>query len=63
VKYTIQKAVLLYYRLPGRLKSEHGSTQPLIQWISGVKRQGCEAGHSPPTSAEVKGLHPLRNTS
>jgi hypothetical protein len=35
-----------------------GSTQPPIQWVPGapslgVKRQGREAGHSPPTSAEV----------
>jgi hypothetical protein len=28
--------------------------QPLIQWEPGIKRQGREAGHSPPTSAEVK---------
>jgi hypothetical protein len=36
-----------------------GSTQPPIQWVPGplylgVKRQGCEADHSPPASAEVK---------
>jgi hypothetical protein len=36
-----------------------GPTQPLIQWVLGVlslgvKRQGCEADHSPPSSAEVK---------
>jgi hypothetical protein len=35
------------------------STQPPIQWVpgdlsSGVERQGREADHSPPTSAEVK---------
>jgi hypothetical protein len=35
------------------------SSQPPIQWVpgalsSGVKRQGREADHSPPTSAEVK---------
>jgi hypothetical protein len=35
------------------------STQPPIQWVPGalspgVKRPGCDAGHSPPTSAEVK---------
>jgi hypothetical protein len=33
-------------------------TQPPIQWVpaalSRVKRPGCEADHSPPTSAEVK---------
>jgi hypothetical protein len=29
-------------------------TQPLIQWVTGKKRPGCEADHSPPTSAEVK---------
>jgi hypothetical protein len=36
-----------------------GPTQPPIQWVQGalspeVKRQGREADHSPPTSAEVK---------
>jgi hypothetical protein len=31
-----------------------GSTQPPIQWVSGVKRPGREADHSPPASAEVK---------
>jgi hypothetical protein len=28
--------------------------QPHIQWVAGVKRQGLEADHSLPTSAEVK---------
>jgi hypothetical protein len=31
-----------------------GSTQPPIQWVSRVKRLGCEADHSLTTSAEVK---------
>jgi hypothetical protein len=36
-----------------------GTTQPPIQWVQGVlslgvKRPGREAGHSPPSSAEVK---------
>jgi hypothetical protein len=36
-----------------------GSTYPPIQWVPralspGVKRPGREAGHSPPTTAEVK---------
>jgi hypothetical protein len=36
-----------------------GSTQPPIQWVPGalsprVKRQGREADHSPPSSADVK---------
>jgi hypothetical protein len=34
--------------------------------FSGVKRLGCEADHSPPTSAEAKnggGIPPLPNTS
>jgi hypothetical protein len=36
-----------------------GPTQPPIQWVQGalspgVKRQGHEADHSPPTSAKVK---------
>jgi hypothetical protein len=52
---------------PGRVKNfifstlsrlALGSIQP-IQWVPaavspGVKRQGCEADHSPPASAEVK---------
>jgi hypothetical protein len=29
-------------------------TQPPIKWVLGVKRQGREPDHSPPTSAEVK---------
>jgi hypothetical protein len=36
-----------------------GSNQPPIKWVPGalslgVKRQGHEADHSPPTGAEVK---------
>jgi hypothetical protein len=36
-----------------------GPTQPPIQLVPGafsleVKRQGCEADHSPPSSAEIK---------
>jgi hypothetical protein len=31
-----------------------GPTQPPIQWVPGLKRQGSEADHSPPSSAEVK---------
>jgi hypothetical protein len=55
-------------RVPGGGKNFHfsissrpalGSTQPSIQWVpgalsSGIKRQGREADHSTPTSAEVK---------
>jgi hypothetical protein len=37
-----------------------GHNQPPFQWVSravssGVKRQGLEADHSPPSSAEVNG--------
>jgi hypothetical protein len=53
---------------PGRVKNflfftssrpNLGFTQPSIEWVSralspGVKRQGREADHSPPASAEVK---------
>jgi hypothetical protein len=40
-------------------RSDLGSTQPPIQWLTGalppgVKRPGREADHSPPASAEVK---------
>jgi hypothetical protein len=31
-----------------------GFTQPPIKWVPGVKRQGREADHLPPTNAEVK---------
>jgi hypothetical protein len=31
-----------------------GPTQPPIQRLLGVKQSGCEADHSPPSSAEVK---------
>jgi hypothetical protein len=45
-------------------------TQPPIQWVPGalslgVKRPGCEADHSPPSTAEVKVpgvIPPLPNT-
>jgi hypothetical protein len=42
-------------------KSALGLTQPAIQWVSGtlypgVKRQGREAHHSSPTSAEVENV-------
>jgi hypothetical protein len=42
-----------------RIRPALGFTQPPIQWVPGalspgVKRQGREADHSPPTSAEVK---------
>jgi hypothetical protein len=40
-----------------------GSTQPPIKWVPGIKRQGREADHSPPTSAEVKKLWIYTSTS
>jgi hypothetical protein len=48
-----------------------GPTQPPFQWVPkalspGVKRPGCEADRSSPTSAEVKNggaIHPLFHTS
>jgi hypothetical protein len=43
-----------------------GPTQPPIQWVPVVKRQECEADHSPPSSAEVKNggaLPPLPHKS
>jgi hypothetical protein len=30
-------------------------TQPPIQWVPGVRREGYEGDHSPPSSADVKG--------
>jgi hypothetical protein len=47
-----------------------GPTQVLIQWVPealslGVKSQGREADHSPPTNADVKNgasIHPLPHT-
>jgi hypothetical protein len=57
---------------PCRVKNIHfsissrpavGSTQPPIKWVPGVKRQGREADHSPPTSAEVKKMWIYRSTS
>jgi hypothetical protein len=38
------------------VKTASGATQPLIKWVPGalslgVKRLGCEADHSPPSSA------------
>jgi hypothetical protein len=42
-------------------------TQPLSQWVPGVKRPGHKADYSPPTSVEVKNrwaysLHKHRDT-
>jgi hypothetical protein len=51
---------------PGRIKNVLFSTSsrtalgfihPTIQWVPGVKRQGREADHSPPTSIEVKKMY------
>jgi hypothetical protein len=43
-----------------------GPTQPAVQWVSRVKRQGREADHSLPSSADVKNngaIHPLSHMS
>jgi hypothetical protein len=42
-------------------------TQPPIQWVSGafflgVKQLGCEADHSPPSSAEVNNMWSYTST-
>jgi hypothetical protein len=29
-------------------------TQPPVQWVPAVKRPGCEADHSPPSSAKPR---------
>jgi hypothetical protein len=50
---------------PRRSDRLWGLTQPPIQWVPGVKRPGCKADHSPPTSAKVKTvwiLHPFPHT-
>jgi hypothetical protein len=44
-----------------------GPTQPRMQWVTGtlsleVKRPGCEADHSPPSSAEVKNAWSYNST-
>jgi hypothetical protein len=44
-----------------------GPTQPPIQWVPvvlslGVKRPGCKADHSPPSSAEVKNARSYTST-
>jgi hypothetical protein len=44
-----------------------GPTQPPIQWVPGalsleVKQPGCEADHSPPSSAEVKNVWSYTST-
>jgi hypothetical protein len=44
-----------------------GPTQPLIQWVSGalslgVMQPGCEADHSPLSSAEVKNVWSYTST-
>jgi hypothetical protein len=41
------------------VRTGSGATQPSIQWVPGVlaprvKRPGCEADHSHPSSVEVK---------
>jgi hypothetical protein len=47
------------FSLYHRARTAVGPAQPLIHWVPGalsvgVKRQGREADHSPPSSAEVK---------
>jgi hypothetical protein len=47
------------FSLHHHVQNGSGTTQPPIQWVPGglslgVKRPGREAGHSPPSSAEVK---------
>jgi hypothetical protein len=49
------------------LRPALGSSQPPIKWVPralspGVKRQGCQTDHSPPTSAEVKKIWTYTST-
>jgi hypothetical protein len=39
-----------------------GSTQPPVQGVLGVKQLGCEADHSPLSSAEVKNVWSYTST-
>jgi hypothetical protein len=40
-----------------------GSTKPPIQWVPGVKWQGYETDHSPPSGAKVKNVWSYTSTS
>jgi hypothetical protein len=40
--------------IPQTYRPPFGPTQPLVQWVPGVKRPVPEADYSPPSSAEVK---------
>jgi hypothetical protein len=51
VQVPVGSRIFCYPRRPERLWK---TTQPPIQWVPGVKRQGREADHSPPVSAKVK---------
>jgi hypothetical protein len=42
-----------------------GSTDPHIEWVPGVKRQGGEGDYSPPSNGQMKkagAIPPLHNT-
>jgi hypothetical protein len=64
------RKIFLFTDIPLLNIMSNVATQPRIQWVpgalsSGVKRQGREADHSPPASAEVKkrgSIHPLPHT-
>jgi hypothetical protein len=57
--YSVHLATILWVSASNSPHQALGPTQPPIQWVPealslGVKRPGCEADHSLPSSAEVK---------
>jgi hypothetical protein len=49
LKQILKKQIVVWIQLVGS-----GAHPAFLQWVPGVKRPGCEADYSPPSSAEVK---------